>query len=74
MLPAAPLRFRYPGKDKSGTTTEESVSEKEIVDADKYICCIQCLQPITRPSDRIVMNGSHIHSFANPRGIIYEIV
>ena len=73
LKPTAPILFRYPGKDKGGTTTDVSVSEKETVEAEKYICCVQCLQPITRPSDRIVMNGSHVHTFANPSGIIYEI-
>jgi hypothetical protein len=73
MIPSAPLLFRYPAKDKSGTTTQESVSEKEVVEEDKYICCAQCLQPITRPSDRIVVDSSHIHTFANPSGVVYEI-
>ena len=73
MIPPAPTALRFPADDKSGTTTKESVSEKEAVKEDKYICCVQCLQPITRPSDRIAVNGSHVHSFANPSGMIYEI-
>ena len=67
------MLFRYPAGDKGGPTTETSVSEKEAVKEDKHICCVLCLQPITRPSDRILMDGSHIHTFANPGGIVYEI-
>jgi hypothetical protein len=28
---------------------------------------------ITSPAERIVVQGSHQHTFANPHGIIYEI-
>ncbi|MBW1698382.1 MAG: hypothetical protein JRH18_16335 [Deltaproteobacteria bacterium] len=59
--------------EKSGTGSKTSVSKKKKIEDEKFIRCSQCLQPITRPSERITVNGSHAHTFANPSGILYEI-
>ena len=70
-----PYRLRYRSDDKkgNGSVPEEFVSDDVSEEAEKYICCAQCLQPITRPADRMIVNGSHMHTFANPSGVIYEI-
>ena len=47
-------------------------SETEL-DEDAYILCRQCSQPVTRPDDRISVQGAHIHTFANPHGLVFEI-
>ena len=46
---------------------EQSPQEEE------YILCRQCRQAITRPAERITVQGSHQHTFANPHGIVFEI-
>lgn len=38
-----------------------------------YLLCRHCLQIISTPAERIEVQGSHKHTFANPQGIIYEI-
>jgi hypothetical protein len=38
-----------------------------------YIICRQCHQAITRPEERISVQGAHHHTFANPHGIVFEI-
>lgn len=38
-----------------------------------YLLCRACLHPIARPEDRIRLQGLHVHTFANPHGIVYEI-
>ena len=48
--------------------TEEQESDKE-----EYIICRQCHNIITSPTERIEVQGSHQHSFANPHGIVFEI-
>jgi hypothetical protein len=52
--------------------TEDEPHEKFSED-DRFICCAQCLQPITRVADKITMQGMHHHTFANPQGIVFEI-
>ena len=48
---------------------ESEEDEKE----EKLIVCSQCHHIITSPSDRIDVQGSHRHTFANPQGLIFEI-
>jgi hypothetical protein len=38
-----------------------------------YLLCRACLHPIARPEDRISVQGRHVHTFANPHGILFEI-
>ncbi len=68
--------FRIPA-DKSGedgeTTTIEKEAEERSPEEEEYILCRQCHQAITKPADRIAMQGSHGHTFANPHGIVFEI-
>jgi hypothetical protein len=42
-------------------------------EAEPFLLCRDCLHPITRPSDRISVEGRHMHTFANPHGIVFEI-
>ena len=37
------------------------------------ILCRDCLHPVTRPDERIGVDGSHRHTFANPHGIVFDI-
>jgi len=66
-----------PQPDKKNIETPENSVEDEQrekeSDNEKYILCRQCLQVITSPAERIAVQGSHQHTFANPHGIIYEI-
>lgn len=48
--------------------TKDQASEKE-----EYLRCRQCNNVITSPSERIQIQGSHQHTFANPHGIVFEI-
>ena len=73
MTPSGLYFFRYPSQDKSGTSTKPAESEKKEREEEKFIRCRQCRQPVTRPSERTSVQGSHTHTFANPSGIVYEI-
>ena len=39
----------------------------------RLLLCRHCMYSITTPDERITVNGSHNHTFANPYGIIFEI-
>jgi len=58
--------------EKLQSLTDEETEEKE-ADSEKFILCRQCLQIITSKNERIEVEGSHYHTFANPHGIIYDI-
>jgi hypothetical protein len=40
---------------------------------DPFILCRGCLHPVTRPAERIEVQGGHQHTFANPHGIVFDI-
>ena len=51
---------------------EDEAIEKE-PDWEEKILCRECHQVITSPTERIEVQGSHQHTFANPGGILYQI-
>jgi hypothetical protein len=57
----------------TGRSPAETVEDKTVEEEDAYIVCRHCNQMITRPADRILKDGLHRHTFANPHGIVYEI-
>ena len=68
--------FRVPsdkqGNDKAKGSPEEKPFEIES-DSEEAILCRQCHQVLTRPSERISIQGAHRHAFANPHGIVFQI-
>jgi hypothetical protein len=52
---------------------EPAASDKKAQPAGPRILCRSCLYVITRPADRIQVDGLHHHTFANPYGLVYEI-
>ncbi len=79
MISATPNRaffLRIP-VDKPGVEDDTAILEKEAEERspeeEEYILCRQCYQAITKPAERIAMQGSHRHTFANPHGIVFEI-
>jgi len=68
--------FRIPvnrSEEEGDTTTFEKEAEDPSPEEEEYILCRQCHQAITKPAERIAMQGSHRHTFANPHGIVFEI-
>lgn len=48
---------------------EENLDRQE----GRRLCCAACRHPITRERDRIFVQGTHEHTYANPHGISYHI-
>jgi hypothetical protein len=68
--------FRQPADLRPDEKLEESVEyeeEQKEPEWDEKILCRECYQVITSPSERIAVQGSHAHTFANPGGILYAI-
>jgi len=68
--------FRVPsdkqGNDKAKGSPEEKPLKTES-DSEEAILCRQCHQVLTKPSERISIQGTHRHTFANPHGIVFQI-
>ena len=60
------------GDEKPGYLVEDETEEKE-PDMDGHILCRQCRRIITNPAERIEVQNTHQHTFANPNGIVYQI-
>jgi hypothetical protein len=59
--------------DQANKPFIESKGKKEL-NGFKFICCRQCFQMITSIDQAIEVDGHHHHVFANPHGIIFNIV
>lgn len=73
---AGPLYCKTSLRDRGGGTgvkQKPRQKEKEETHEEPYLLCCQCLHPITPKSARIAVNGAHMHTFANPHGIVFDI-
>ncbi len=52
------------------TGEPENDPADEMLDA---IVCRRCGHVVTARSQRIVVDGAHAHTFANPQGVVFEI-
>ncbi len=71
------LFFRSPSKKNHGTQPQTVVSESNQEEMDtrkeEIIRCKVCGHKITTYREKVNVNGSHHHTFANPNGIIFDI-
>jgi hypothetical protein len=68
--------FRVPPekqRDEMLDSFVEDETQDNVSDQEEYIFCRQCRNRITSPAERIEVQGSHRHTFANPHGIVFEI-
>lgn len=68
--------FRVPPEKGNNEILEsliEDETEENVLDPEEVIRCRQCRNVITSPDERIIIQGSHQHTFANPHGIVFEI-
>ncbi len=66
--------LKQPSEGIIADQVEEDLDEDEAVDEpQKGLFCSVCRYFITGSDKKIVVNGSHLHAFANPQGIIFEI-
>ncbi len=63
-----------PKPEKKGVDGLPALQDKTSVASEDAIICRQCLHKITSPTERRIIGGAHAHTFANPEGIVFEIV
>lgn len=74
-ITAGHCRFRNtpgPGENRFGIPMADAKKEESPLQSEQIVCR-QCYHIITRPEEKIQVNGSHQHAFANPSGLIFEI-
>jgi len=72
-LPGAGWSLRPRAKLKSRHRPETTPADRVVEVPDPAILCRQCQHPITSPDQRRIVDNAHVHTFANPSGIIFEI-
>jgi hypothetical protein len=68
--------FREVPQDPSGIMLGDATSNdaaEESFEERNGILCRQCRQVISSSSERIAVEGTHRHTFANPHGFIFHI-
>lgn len=68
--------FRLPSEKQGGEKLKSLVNEKskeKALDDGEFIFCRQCIHAITSKAERVQVNGSHQHTFANSHGIVFQI-
>jgi len=76
VYPTAARFFRSPAEKQRAEMLDsfaEDETEDQASDKEEYLRCLQCNNVITSPSERIQVQGSHQHTYANPHGIVFEI-
>lgn len=72
-----PIALR-PEKDRPHKNLPEGEAEtdvsKKLKDDERWYVCRQCHQRIAKINDRIRIQGTHQHTFANPSGIVFGII
>ncbi len=61
-----------PGEVELDEYSEDDVETKE-PDWEEKLLCRECRQVITSPVERTEVQGAHLHTCANPAGILYQI-
>ncbi|MGD9212507.1 MAG: hypothetical protein PVI90_17120, partial [Desulfobacteraceae bacterium] len=71
---SADLIVTRPRRD-SGNSGRPLVDTDPLDEAEEapLILCRNCRFPITRPTERIEVDSTHCHTFANPNGYLFEI-
>lgn len=59
---------------KAGGDSLTAPHDKKWASTEDSIVCRQCLHEITSSTQRTMIDGAHAHTFANPEGIVFEIV
>ncbi|MCG6894811.1 MAG: hypothetical protein LJE65_14495 [Desulfobacteraceae bacterium] len=59
-----------PGTDER---VDDETDQEGVEAEDPWIRCRQCSHNIARASDRVSVQGAHVHTFANPHGLVFEI-
>ena len=75
-MPVNPTALRTPAEKQDGDLAEispEEETEEQLEDPEESILCRNCHFIITFPAERMMMDGLHKHTFANPHGIVFEI-
>lgn len=66
--------FRPDSKSEKGDGRVVAAPRDDtLTETPEAIVCRQCQHGITASAERTVVNGAHVHTFANPEGIVFEI-
>lgn len=64
---------REVGTPLRGDLPESADKEEPAMEPEAAILCRTCRAPVTERREGVAVNGTHIHTFFNPAGIVFEI-
>lgn len=74
-IPSGPVFFRP--EPRKGQADQSTMADSKPMDDDTnsgdFLVCRRCLGFVTTTSQKIKVNGAHIHSFTNPHGLFFDI-
>ena len=50
-----------------------AAGDQPVTEPEDAILCRACRAPVTTSREAVSVNGSHLHTFFNPAGIVFEI-
>lgn len=56
-----------------GRAPETAAEDRPAVDPEEAILCRSCRALVTTAREAVAVTGTHIHTFFNPAGIVFEI-
>lgn len=62
-----------PGRGNDGSATDVESDSRTAESAADAVICRRCRHAITAAAERRTIQGAHLHTFANPEGIVFEI-
>jgi len=64
---------KWRNRDAPAGEEETEVLERDVCQGGRFLLCAICGHRITHTGERIRVNGSHQHTFANPHGFVFRI-
>jgi hypothetical protein len=58
---------------KEESETDVLVADETFEEKKRVVVCKECNHTISEVSEKTTMDGMHLHTFANPHGVLFEI-
>ncbi len=68
-----PFLFFKPGVEEKKDASEDTDLLDRGPGDDILVFCRSCMAIISNAGEKINVNGSHVHTFANPHGLVFDI-
>lgn len=68
------LRCKERRRENPGSAADDHTENRDHGKGEEWVRCAACGYTIARRADRAEVGGGHRHVFANPAGLVYEVL